>query len=432
MIEIGKSAFSDCSALTTVTIGNNVESFGEGVWKGCPAITEVYYQSLTPVGGSDDMFDDSVYEKAMLYLAEEVREEAQKLTPWCNFKHIYRLPGEEYMLIYEYEGTEAKVVGFQPDYEVDVVIPSKVMKDGVEYTVTAIADSAFRKSDMLMSVVIPETIISIEAGAFANCPILTKVVYNAVDAETGEGTSDHPVFANCPQLTDITIGETVNIVPKYIFKSTNISSIVIPDNVSVLEDGCFAECPELTDITIGSGVSVIRAAAFGLTNNSEKATTLTFNAVNLEEYSGKDGDFGYGTEDLPFVNRNVETIIFGENVESVCAYALNEVTPEVIFSHNPVPPMLGVGCLESTNKETCKLIIPDESRKAYSMADIWMEFLNVETGIENVVADADDTVKVFNLNGLKVYDGKRSEMIVPNGFYIVVSRDKAEKILIRE
>ena len=428
-------AFRNCTNLTKITIGNNVKSFGKGIWSGCPSITEVYYQSMSPVSGPDDMFESSVYEKAMLYLAEEVREEAQKLTPWCNFKHIYRLPGEEYMLIYEYVGSNAKVVGFKPDYEVDVVIPAKVTKDGVEYTVTSIANTAFKNSDLLMSVVIPETIGSIEAEAFANCPRLSRVVYNASNAVCDEKAAESPIFANCSNLHDITIGETVNSIPKYIFKSTPITSIAIPDNVTVLDEGCFGECSELTDITIGSGVKAIRAAAFGLNSYSDKAVTLHFNATNLEEYSGKNGDFGYGTEDLPLVNRNIEKITFGSVVESVCAYALNECKPDTIESYNPVPPVLGVGCLESTDKDTCKLIIPEGSRKAYSLADIWMEFMNVEdtiSGIEDVLIDDDTTVKVYNLNGFKIYDGKLSEMTLQNGFYIIIRNGQAKKVYISE
>ncbi|MDE6266505.1 MAG: leucine-rich repeat domain-containing protein, partial [Muribaculaceae bacterium] len=432
--EIGDRAFESCRKLTKLTIGDNVRTFGESIWHSCPEITEIYYQSLNPVGGYDNMFENTVYEKAMLYLAEEVREEAQHLTPWCNFKHIYRLPGEEYLLTYEYEGEEARVVGFKPDYEVDVIIPASVTKDGVEYAVTSIDNTAFKDSELLMSVVIPETIRNIQAGAFANCPILTKVNYNAIEAICDDNAADNPVFANCPKLNDIEIGESVITLPQYIFKSTNIKSIVIPDNVTILSEGCFAECYQLEDITIGKGVKAMRADAFGLKNPSDNPVTLHFNAINLEEYSGKDGDFGYGTECLPLSNRNVDKIIFGNEVETLCAYAFCECMPNVIESHNPVPPILGIACFESTNKETCKLIIPEGSLTSYSMADIWMEFLNVDaslSGIEDVLTDENCIVKIYTLEGLKIYDGSACEMPALNGLYIIIRKGKAEKVYLR-
>ena len=53
-------------------------------------------------------------------------------------------------------------------YPDDIVIPSSVESDGIIYSVTSIGDNAFARGGMT-SVVIPNSITSIGAGAFSKC-----------------------------------------------------------------------------------------------------------------------------------------------------------------------------------------------------------------------------------------------------------------------
>ena len=57
-----------------------------------------------------------------------------------------------------------------------VVIPSKAVNNGTEYTVTALGDDAFYLNTSMTSISIPETVTSIKAQALSRCIGLTELV----------------------------------------------------------------------------------------------------------------------------------------------------------------------------------------------------------------------------------------------------------------
>ena len=88
--------------------------------------------------------------------------------------------------------------------------------------VTSIGTEAF-KGNNLTAVFIPDTIISIESGAFRDCINLESVV----------------------------IGNGVTSIGSYAFSScTSLTSVTIPDNVASIGGGAFSGCSSLEDITI--------------------------------------------------------------------------------------------------------------------------------------------------------------------------------------
>ena len=67
-------------------------------------------------------------------------------------------------------------------YSGDVVIPQRVVHNGVTYTVTAIDAEAFRSSTGLTSVTIPNTVTEIGMMAFYKCDNLTRVDISSIEA----------------------------------------------------------------------------------------------------------------------------------------------------------------------------------------------------------------------------------------------------------
>ena len=74
----------------------------------------------------------------------------------------------------------AKVIDFNDDQATAVVIPSVVEDGGKSYTVTAIAGAAFSAEINLQTLVLPETVKTIEAYAFDSCTNL-QIVWFAGD-----------------------------------------------------------------------------------------------------------------------------------------------------------------------------------------------------------------------------------------------------------
>ena len=69
-------------------------------------------------------------------------------------------------------------------YSGDITIPNTINYEGVEYTVTAIGDSAFYRNYDLNTVIIPETVESIGNFAFKRCRWLSKVTCLATTPPT--------------------------------------------------------------------------------------------------------------------------------------------------------------------------------------------------------------------------------------------------------
>jgi len=86
---------------------------------------------------------------------------------------------------YTTSGTEMTITGYIGASK-EVEIGSTYTVGDVEYTVTAIADDAFADNNSIISVIIPETVTTIGAGAFYNCLSLTEVTVLSENATIGE------------------------------------------------------------------------------------------------------------------------------------------------------------------------------------------------------------------------------------------------------
>ncbi|MCM1503779.1 MAG: leucine-rich repeat protein [Muribaculum sp.] len=339
----------------------------------------------------------------------------------------------------EISDTEVAVIGYEGTALEDVVIPNQVRSGstGNIFNVVEIRSSAFAGSPYVRSITIPENIHTIAPGAFKNCSNLEEVNYRARQVTTENDHHSNLTFGNCPKFTTLNIGKRVKALPKFIFRGTRITSVVIPDNVTVIGNDCFAECQNLSDITIGKGVVTIEWSAFGFERGTTSPeTTLRFNAANLKKYYGLGEDENIPAEWTPMIRRNVSKIYFGAEVNSRCRNLLHDCTPSDIYCESSIPPSLTGQSLNSTSKSQCLLHVPKNSSSAYRVAAIWKEFYNIVedsnfSGIDDVAVDGDSYVEVYNLNGIKVYDGLRSEMSLARGIYIVRMADRVEKIAIR-
>ena len=89
-------------------------------------------------------------------------------------------------------------------------------------SVTSIGKSAFSGCSGLTSVTIGSSVASIDGYAFRDCVRLTSVTFNAENCTHMGSIGDiyeynHNVFSGCLNLTSLTIGDNVTIIPSYAF-----------------------------------------------------------------------------------------------------------------------------------------------------------------------------------------------------------------------
>ena len=130
-------------------------------------------------------------------------------------------------------------------YKGDLVIPSSVTHEEVEYSVTRIESNAFRKSSELTSITIPNSVTSIGLGIFEECTSLSSIIIE-------EGNPNYDSRENCNAIIE-TASNTLLIGCK---EST------IPNSVTTIGKDAFNSCTGLISITIPNSVTTIGESAF--------------------------------------------------------------------------------------------------------------------------------------------------------------------------
>ena len=123
--------------------------------------------------------------------------------------------------------------------------------------VTKIADEAF-KNTSIVSVEIPNSVLSIGDSAFYLCDDLTSVtIPNSV---TAIGAS---AFRGCTGLTSVTISGSVTSIGNRAFEDcSGLTTLEIPGGVASIGNSAFTNCTSLTSVTIASSVTSIGDGAF--------------------------------------------------------------------------------------------------------------------------------------------------------------------------
>lgn len=181
-------------------------------------------------------------------------------------------------MIYSYNGTDA-----------EVEIPSEL--DG--YTVTAVMDEAFSGNASLKKISLPDTVVNVSGGAFAECTALEHVYIGSsvavmetsafdgcVSLKTIEVSASNKNFSSlkgvlysgdksellrCPQATEIKeleIAKNVSLIKSGAFASCKgLEKVTLPSDCQ-LEEKAFFHCMDLSEIKFGEGIEEIPAKCF--------------------------------------------------------------------------------------------------------------------------------------------------------------------------
>ena len=145
--------------------------------------------------------------------------------------------GEEYQLIYE-----------------SLIIPST----HEDKPVTAIGNGAFFDLEGLRSVVLPETIVKIDANAFNSCDSL-----ESIELPDGVRYIGDSAFADCHSLKTVKMPETLDYLGERAFYDCqSLEGITIPKGITEIGEATFYWCFNIKTVTIPEGITSIGASAF--------------------------------------------------------------------------------------------------------------------------------------------------------------------------
>ena len=236
---IREEAFYNCWNLTDITIGNSVKSIGESAYYGCSKLTYIVIpDSVTSIG------DDAFYKcrgLTRVTIGNSVESIGNSAFFDCTSLTGIDIPDNV---------TSVGVSAF----ENCSVLMSVMIGNGV----TDIGPSAFSNCTSLTSIIIPDNVTSIGAFMFENCSALTSVTI-------GRGVINIEGFAfeNCKGLTSIVIPNSVKSIGKGAFSGcSSLTSVMIPDSVTSIDSGAFSGCSSLMSVTIPDSVTSIGSGAF--------------------------------------------------------------------------------------------------------------------------------------------------------------------------
>ena len=165
-------------------------------------------------------------------------------------------------------------------------ISTRVVNAVVSSGVTALGERALADCGSMVSVSLPETLLTVGESCFMSSDALRSITIPNSVRSIGLGA-----FTACKNLSRVTLGRGLQRIGCQAFREcSSLSSIVIPDGVKKIEYLTFSDCANLMEITIPHTVTVIENHAFANCNILSRVTftgtRAQWNAIDM----GDDND----------------------------------------------------------------------------------------------------------------------------------------------
>ena len=219
-------------------------------------------------------------------------------------------------IYYNLNKTEKTAAVARNNYSKDIKIPSSIIVNVIEYTVTSISDDAFRDCYNLTSITIPNSVTSIRDRAFSGCYNLTSITIPNSVKSIGDRA-----FYGCFGLTSITIPNSVTRIGGWAFEDcSGLISITIPNSVTSIGDYLLNGCDGIKNTIIVNDMFVYFPKTYsGNYSISDNVTTIIGGAF-------------YGCSGLTSITIPNSVTSIGDGTFSDCTYLASITIPNSVTS----------------------------------------------------------------------------------------------------
>lgn len=250
---IGSYAFEGCSSLTSIDIPSGVTSIGESSFQACSSLTSINIPSgVTSIEKS--VFRDCCSLSSITIPASVTKIKGKS---FYNCSSLISIVVEKGNTIYDSRDNCNAIILTKKNQIItgcqNTVIPNSV---------TSIGSNAFQNCTGLTSITIPNSVKSISASAFEGCSGLYSIVVQSGNTTYDSRdncnaiieTATNSLLVGCKNTV---IPNTVTSIEEGAFEDcTGLTSITIPNSVTFIGECAFDGCTGLTSIIITAGVTI--------------------------------------------------------------------------------------------------------------------------------------------------------------------------------
>lgn len=335
--EIGMSAFSCCTSLSSITIPNSVTGIGGTAFSGCTSLASITIpNSVTKIN-------------------------------WSAFFGCTSL--------------------------VSIIIPNSVTKINhgtfsgctslasvtIPKSVTKIESGVFSGCTSLTSVTIPNSVTEIEESAFSGCTSLTSItIPNSVT------TIGKLAFSGCTSLSTVVLSENLTKIEEKAFQNcSQLTTITIPGHVTSINRSAFYGCESLQKLTLEDSDQPLKVTTASYSDEASRPHPTFL-------YLGREVKDEYKYTFL--VSDSVETLVFGNTYTS--QYHLEPTKIKTIISKIEKP--YRIYHFSNRTYIDVTLYVPKGAKALYESTDGWKQFFNIQEGdpTTGIVSTKDDVNKV--------------------------------------
>ena len=391
---IAFQAFRNNTNLNSIELGENIESIGDGAFRGSTIALVISSATEPPILEGNLVFADTNDIDKKLTIPEGTEQDYETAGWTRNFEIV----NDEFVVgagftvgDFTYEATSGDEVSVTEGTGTDISIPDDVTYLGTTANVTAIAENAFVNKTDLNSIVLGENIESIGVGAFRGSTI-TLVTSNATIAPILEGS----VFDNT--------GDKTLIIPEGDAVITSYEAAGWISNFVIVNDG----------FGVGAGFTVGNVTYEATSSDEVSVTGATGTDISIPDDVTYLGVTANVTSIVAYAfseRTNLNSIELGENIKSIGDGAFRNSTITSVTSNATEPPVLE-GNIVFIGTDDITLVIPEGTVQAYETAGWTSNFVIVNDGfavgagftVDNVTYEAtsSDEISVTGATGTDI------------------------------
>ena len=440
--EIGASAFSGRSAVTTVSLPNTVTTLGEYAFYDCTGLTSIALpNSVKTIGAYAFRYagNDESVEEFFVSLGNGVTSIGERAFDNCDKIKSITIPASvtfieasafwnmdadiavtiedsetpltlncasSYYPIFEVNHTVTAYVGRNIErtgsYANRPTFDSNIVSVSFGPNVTVIGDYEYNNRGNLVSVTGLTNVVSIGEHAFGDCPKLTTVEIGDKLETLGGSTFDES------GLTSLSLPGTLKVIPGIhddmgiCERCYNLASVTLGEGIEEIGSSAFYNALALEEITIPSSVKRIGRAPFFCNRgngSSMKRMILADSDTPMEFANGtSEHSYGYGhltdnkSIDYFYLGRDVtrevtnDPLVYGSTDIEIGPKVteigtLFDTTRDVknVKVHHVSPIAIADNAFTSDTYSNATLWVPGGTVADYQAADGWKQFTNIQT-----------------------------------------------------